>query len=147
MAFKLTSFVATPTKAMDAGLSRAAQRYVLKITGLVGDVALDIGTVAGTFWTAAKANADTGAMATEVLALLEANAANLDFITNIFVPELSQRAIAAATSGVVYTRTLNTTTKLPLFTFAANEGATAYTVVIDYQVIKNILPISAGYNV
>lgn len=138
MSFALTSFVADGIRAMGPGPVQAYQRYIFTITGLTTDVELDIGDFTGTFWTAAQAdttlvNTTTtlGQMAASVLSFLTQNYPNYSAVANIFVPEIWGRVVAAAASGSAYVRTIDITL-LPNFTFAASNGETAYTVIVDY---------------
>jgi hypothetical protein len=147
MAFALTSFTADGIRYMGPGPYKAVQRYILTITGTTSDVDLDIGDLTGTFWTAAQADATYGAMATAVLAVLTANYPNYQAVENIFVPEIWARANAAAASGTVYVRSINSTTLLPEFTFAASNGATGYTVCVDYILKDGYLPLNYASNV
>jgi len=142
MAFALTSFYAGGVKEMTANPVQAYQRYIFTVTGLAADVALDIGNFSGTFWTAALANTTLvnatttlGQMAGDVRSFLDNHKGALAHTIGIYVPQIFGRAFAAAASGVIYTRSIDATTKLPIFTFAAANGELAYTVMVDYALV------------
>lgn len=147
MAFALTSFTADGIRYMGPGPYKAVQRYILTATGLTTDVDFDIGDLTGTFWTDAEADGTYGAMATAVIALLTANYPNYQAVSGVFVPELFDRVQAAATSGTAYTQTLDATTLLPIYAFAASNGEETYTVVIDYILKDGYLPLNFASNV
>lgn len=147
MAFALTSFFADGQRYSGPGPVRATETYVLTITGLTTDVALDLGDSDGTFWTAALANPTYGEMATQVLAFIQSQVANYSAVKGIYTPELVARIQAAAASGAAYTLSIDTELQLPIYTFASSNGATAYTVFVEYQLKPNFLPINKTYNV
>lgn len=147
MAFALTSFTADGVRFMGPGPYRASEVYVFVVTGLVTDVDFDIGDYTGTFWTDAEANATYGAMATQVKAQLAQLDANYQAVSKIYTPELADRIQAAATSGAAYTLSIDSTSKLPIYTFAASNGETSYTVFVEYLLLPNYLPTNLAYNV
>lgn len=146
MAFALTSFMADGYKLSGPQPQRQTQKLIFGITGLTTDVDLDIGDLSGTFWTAAVANATYGAMATSVRAWITANYSNWAAVSKVFVQELFDRVQAAAASGAAYAQALNSTTKLPEYTFAASNGETVYTVVVELEMVNNIMFNSISYN-
>ncbi len=148
MAFALTSFVADGTRFMGPGPLRSNEVYVFTITGLVTDVALDIGNVSGTFWTAALADATYGDLATSVLAFIQNQVSNYSGIEAIFMSELYARIqVPSGPSGTQYIADINASTLLPDYTFAASNGGTAYTLTVQYLLKPNLLPTVAAYNV
>lgn len=146
MAFALKSFLATGYDLCGAQPQRQTQKLIFGCTGLTTDVAFDLGNLSGTFWTAAIANATYGALATSVKEWLTANYPMWAATSNVFVQELFDRVQAAAASGAAYTRSLNATTKLPEFVFAASNGETVYTVVVELEMDNNILLNTVSYN-
>lgn len=147
MAFALTSFVADSMRFAGTVPYRAKQLYVFTITGTTADVTLDLGLSTGTFWTAAVADATYGQLATNVLADIKRLKANYKAVSQIYVPELAARLQAAAASGTSYTLSIDSDLTLPDYTFAANNGATSYTVFVEYLLTPNTLAASIAYNV
>lgn len=130
MAFALTKY-----KQHGVGLSGPGERTTLgfvelEITGLTTDVDLDIGDDDGTFWTAALANSTYGAMAAQALSDLQDIVANADDLLAVKSQQLLDRVQAAAASGTAYT--VGIEEKRPNITFAASNGETAYTIVLEY---------------
>lgn len=140
MAFALTSFFADGQEFNGPGLYRGIQTYCFNITGTTADVALDIGTYAGTFWTAALADATYGSVASTVLTQIKLLNGQIRATSRVYTPELQSRIQAAATSGSAYTLSIDSTTFLPIYTFAASNGATAYTVFVQFLLLPNIQP-------
>lgn len=114
MAFALTGFsargidVKTPTK------KRGIQQVVLSVTGAAADVDLDIGDDAGTFWTAAQADATYGALAAKALTILNQIVDNAAALVAVKSPELLVKNIvttldSAASAGGSATETLTVT--------------------------------------
>lgn len=147
MAFALTSFFADGVKYQGPGPYRATQCYTFTCTGLTTDVDFDLGDYSGTFWTAAIADATYGTMATQVLQYLQDQDSNFLVNQRFYTPQLAGRVVAAAASGTAYTVSLNSTSLLPEYTFAASNGATAYTVFVELQLKPNYLPSNIAFNV
>lgn len=147
MAFALTSFVLDGQKFQGPGPYRATQMAVFTITGLVTDVDLDIGDYAGTFWTDAAADSTYGDVATTALAALQKNDDQVQAVCRIYTPELADRLQAAAAASTDYTLSIDSTSKLPIYTFAASNGETSYTVFVEWLLNKNILPTAQALNV
>lgn len=147
MAFALTSFTADGTRFMGPGPYRAVETYVFTVTGLTTDVDFDLGDYAGQFWTDAVADTTYGEMATQVLAQLQRLDANYVATKSVYVPELADRIQAAAASGSAYTLSLDSTSLLPIYTFAASNGETSYTVFVEFLLKPNYLPTNLAYNV
>lgn len=83
MALALTKFSAYGFLVDGPHSKRAKQRAVLTITGLATDVSWDISNLTGTFWTAAKANATYGSLATEAaedMAVIRSSAVELSLV-------------------------------------------------------------------
>lgn len=147
MAFALTSFFADGQKFSGPGPYRAIQTVVFTITGTTADVDLDIGDYSGTFWTDAEADTDYGDLATNVKEFLQKLDDQVQATARIYTPELADRIQAAATSGSAYTLSIDSTSKLPIYAFAASNGETSYTVFVDFLLDKNILPSNVAYNI
>lgn len=146
MAFALTSFQSDGFRYVGPGPRKAIQTVVLTITGTTADVDLDIGDDSGTFWTAALADATYGALATSALDKLQKIIEQATAVARIYSPEIEASGLrAAAASGTAYT--LAHQNSRPNWTFASNQGLTAYTVFIDYLLDVNILPVADSYGV
>lgn len=147
MAFALTSFVLDGQKFQGPGPYRATQTAVFTITGTTADVDLDIGDYAGTFWAAAIANTTYGDVATTAKAALQKNDDQVQAVCRIYTPEIADRIQAAAASGTAYTLSIDSTSKLPIYTFDAANGETSYTVFVEWLLNKNILPTALASNI
>lgn len=147
MAFALTSFFCDGTRYSGPGPYRATETAVFTVTGLVTDVDFDIGDYSGTFWTDAVANSRYGAMAALVKTQLQKLDDQVLAVCRIYTPELADRVQANATSTTDYTLSIDATSKLPIYTFAASNGETAYTVFVEWLLKVNMLPTNLSYNV
>ncbi len=147
MAFALTSFFADGVRFSGPGPYRAVQHYAFTITGAATDVDLDLGDATGTFWTDAQANATYGAMATLVLEQVERLYPQYSSVKDIFVPALYDRIqVESGPTGTQYAASIDSTTLLPIYEFAASGGETAYVVHVEYLPDPNILPVNLSYN-
>lgn len=131
MAFALTKYQAWPELLSTPIWKRARQFVELKITATVNDVALDIGTDAGTFWTAAQANATYGTLATSALAAIKQITGACDSLVRVGSEQLLDRLQAAAAAGTSYT--LAIADHRPNITFAAGQGETAFTILLEWS--------------
>jgi hypothetical protein len=125
MAFALTGFKAFGVSNTSATRKYETQIVQLYITGTAADVALDFGTDAGTFWTAAQANTTYGAMATEALAALKALIAQTNGLLAVqSAAQLQRVQVAALTAAGQFTQVIsNNRPNIALF---ANDGAASY---------------------
>ena len=116
MALALTKFSAYGTHVTDAHRKRSTQKAILEITGLNSDTTWDIGTDAGTFWTAAKANATYGSGASKALEVLQAIQANV----------LTIKAISGSFQQT-YNKVISTQQQYDILTYtsAASSGGAA----------------------
>jgi hypothetical protein len=144
MAFALTSFWADSVRYQGPGPYRAEQKLKFTITGTTADVDLDIGDFSGTFWTAAIADATYGDAAVTALEAVQKIVAQATNVSKVYTPELQARIQAAAASGTAYSLALQNF--LPNYTFDAANGATAYTVQVDLQLLSGILPTALSVN-
>lgn len=145
MAFALTGAMARGIDIAGPSQKRGIQQIVLRITGTTADVALDIGTAAGTFWTAAIANTTYGTLAS-------------NFLNNVMVPLSSQStSLVAVKSAQLLDRVQIATPNGagqyalavgvlgPNLSFNAADGETAYYIVLEYELNDLIPPIVASY--
>lgn len=146
MAFALTSYQAAAVEFKGPGPRHGLQHVILTVTGTVDDVDFDIGTDAGTFWTAALADTTYGALATDALAHLQTIIANSDGLSSVYCPQIEASGIrAAAASTPAYA--LGHENSRPNYTFDTGAGLTAYTVHLQYLLKVNILPVAVCYGV
>jgi hypothetical protein len=131
MAFSLTNFKAYGLPTAGAVRVQAIQVAELHITALAADVALDIGTNAGTFWTAAQANATFGGVATSALDTLVKVQAIASALTAVQSEQLLDRLQAAAASGTSYTLTVSNLR--PVITCAAANGETSWKIRLEWM--------------
>jgi len=143
MAFALTKFMAYGVDIAGPSKRRGIQRATLTITATVNDVALDFSADGGTFWTAARADATYGALATKALDILNQIEDQAVGLMNIESEQLLDRLQAAAAAGTSYTVAING--HRPDITCAAANGETAW--VFDFEWILNdgIFPVIATY--
>ena len=144
MAFALTKFRAYGLE--PGGPTRCQlQRLQFTIKGTGADVALDVGTLAGTFWTAAKADATYGAMATEVLARLTAFCvdANCSVVTKVGGNPINDKVRATAAGAGTYT--LSISNYLPVITLNAAEGLTDYVLCVEVALVPTIKAMYADF--
>jgi len=146
MAFALKSFLATGYELCGPQPQRQTQKLMFGITGLVTDVALDVGDLSGTFWTNALADAVYGTMAASVKEWITTNHPIWAAPSNVLVVELFPRVQAAVASGAAFTRSLNATTKLPQYVFAASNGLTVATLFVELELVNNVSLNSISYN-
>ena len=101
------------------------------ITATAADVALDVGTLAGTFWTEAKADGTYGTLATDVLAKLTkfCVAANCAGVTLVGGEPINTKLRAAAAAAGAYT--LSIANYLPIITMNAADGLTRYLLEVE----------------
>ncbi len=148
MAFALTSFVADGVRFSGPGPYRATEQYVFTVTAAATDVALDMGNTTGTFWSAATADATYGAMAAQVLETVTSWETNYQAVKNLYTPEVQDMTQVLSLSATgTYTLALDSTTKLPNYTFHTAGGKTAYTVFVEYLLISNRLPTNIAFNI
>lgn len=150
MAFALTSFFADGTKYQGPGLYRAQQNIVITATGLAADVDFDVGDYSGTFWTAALADATYGTLASQVKTALQKITAQCQCVAGTaYIAELDYDPdIIRGTTALVdvYVYNIDSTTLLPIYLFAANEGQLTYTLFVSYLLSPNMLPVNCSYN-
>lgn len=147
MSFSLTSARFYGIDSGGPSLKRGHQVVELKIAGTAADVDLDIGDDDGTFWTAAIAAA-TGAMATNVLTLLQDIEGKGALGCGVGSKELRDRIQIAAVSGAGE-YSLAWEGQRPNIAFNAADGETSLIVVLTYlladgqaYVTQNFGPIS-----
>lgn len=114
--------------------SRFKQVFILPFTGAVGDVALDVGNLSGTFWTAV-ANAEVKAVWANIQAKLE-------YITSITCPQITDskaRVGSGATLASGQFKQVTTVSGLAITSYTG-EGVTSGTLVIEGWLKKGVNP-------
>lgn len=143
MAFALIKFHAEGVELTGAVRARL-QRAVFHITATAADVALDLGNDAGTFWTAAIANATYGQLATNASAFLQVLDDNVAGLLRVNSPQLIDRIQTAAAGGNgEYAVAIQN--QRPNITVNAADGETAWLVECVWQLSDNIAPMFATY--
>lgn len=142
MAFALTGFRAYGIRTSGAVREHAHQVAHLIMTAAVTDVALDFSDYSGTMWTAFKADATYGSLATAAQAVLTSIQSQVYGFYNLGSPQLQNgRLQAAATSGTSYTKTV--TSFLPIITCAASNGEAAWEFLFFWSLNDGIEPVVA----
>lgn len=147
MAFALDSFFADGYRYMGPGPLGATQRLIFQISGTVADVDLDIGDFSGTLWTDAIADGTTGSMAAAVLSQLQTIVDKCSQNAGVHCPQIFGVPVEVAAGPGVMAQSISVTTLLPIFTFDAGEGKTAYTVYVDLELDAKEKPVNLYYNV
>lgn len=144
MAFALTSFQARSLDIQSTSKKRGVQQIVMGITGTTADVALDISNSAGTFWTAAQANATFGTLATKALAILVALQSQVTALKDIKSEKLIAR-VRVATLSAAGQYTVTITSHLPSIAFNAADGETAISLLLEFEMVDGQFPVIASY--
>lgn len=140
MAFALTKFMAVGVDYAGVSNRNGVQKVIMNITGTTSDVALDIGTAAGTFWTAAIANATYGTIATAALAKLQAIAANSPALFRVNSMKLLPRVqVATLTAAGQFTLAVGVIG--PNIAFNAADGETSIVLNLEYALPDFVFPI------
>lgn len=148
MAFALTKAEFRGIVHQGPSYKRGIQEVLLTITGANTDIDLDIGDNAGTFWTAAQADATYGTMAGLVLDQLEAVVAVSEFCAGFKCPELQQTAfvqVASAPGASQYS--LTSGTYGPNILLNSGTAPTSYKVLLQYELDPAAFPVTASYNI
>ena len=143
MAFALTNFQAYGYDVSEPVQKRVIQVFECTITATAADVALDLGDVAGTAWTAI-AGTTVGAAAkvafTDILQRVQrlavASSAEID---NVYLPAYGDPTPASGYVG----RVNNTAKTAPSYVFAAGEGALVYNFVFEWTLKPELRAVRA----
>lgn len=145
MAFALTGYSARGVEIGSVCYRKGIQQVVFEITGTSADVALDLGSASGTFWTAALADATYGTLATKALASLQRISANSMYYTAIKSQQLLVR-VQVATLTTTGQMLVAAGTIAPNISFNAGDGNTLYYIVLEYELKKRTFPEIVNYN-
>lgn len=147
MAFALTKAEFRSVAHQNPSLKRGIQEVLLTITGANTDIDLDIGDAAGTFWTAAVANATYGAMAAAALVQLQAVVAGSAFLRRWECPELQASVyVQVASSPGASQYSLTTDTYGPDILLASGSAPTSYHVYLVFEMAAGQFPVTAAFN-
>lgn len=137
MAFQLTGFKAFGIRTDGSTRKHAMQGVILSIAATAADVVLDIGTDAGTFWTAVKADAKYGTMATQALVQLKLLLAQVNQLIEVEGSALVSRVpVGTLTAAGQYTMTISN--KRPVLTLNAGDGDLAYQLYLRWDLKDNL---------
>ena len=132
MAFAITGVRAEGIEVEEALNKRYYQKYILSITALAADVALDVGSFVsgalGTFWTAAGGST-IGAQALVAIRDISTKVDTFDTLGGSFTLGYSRGAAVAASVSTVAANSLGNT---PNIAFNAANGPTSYDVVLTW---------------
>ena len=138
MAFAITKFQSYAANVSDTGRKRCVQKAVFDITAANSDVSWDFGTLTGTLWTSAVANATYGDLATAALAALTVIGANAKVFDRVGgTIATSYNKAAAASVADLYTMTISN--GLPIITFDTASAPTAATVIFQWEMNDGIV--------
>lgn len=150
MAFAVTKFNAYGVLNSNPTVKRGVQRVELTITGANTDVAYDLGTTGGTFWTSAVADATYGGIATAartfILTTLTAQVASVISVWSQQLCTPVGRINAATASSNTYTQAVAAvTTPMIELAFASGSAPTSGTYVFQWLLADNMEPLTASY--
>ncbi len=147
MAFALTKFKAYGLRVEGAVRPHVQQVMSFTLTAAATDIAYDLGTTGGTFWTSAEANATYGSLATAVKALLLTTLPGLLPAGALIAceSEVLQTFIqvASGASGTQYT--LAITDSMPTITFVSASAPTAWVLNLRWNLIDGAEAVVGDY--
>ena len=143
MAFALTKFQAYGQDVSEPVQKRTLQLFECTITATAADVALDLGDVAGTAWSAID-NTAVGLAAkvafTDILQRVQClMLASCSEIDNVYLPAWGDATPASGYVG----RVNNTAKTAPSWVFAAGEGALSYNIVFEWTLKPELRAVRA----
>lgn len=142
MAFAVTAYRVYGKEIDEAVTKTFEQTYQIDFTAAVGDVALDIGNTAGTFWTAAGGSA-AGAVALAALkTIIPVTQSRICWSLPQLQDLRSQEATAATLAATQYK--LTTVTPVPSIAEFAGEGITSGTFSVTLLLKPEVLPVSVN---
>lgn len=139
MAFALTAYSARSNEIGSVSYKKGIQQIILTITGSAADVALDLGNAAGTFWTAALADATYGSLAAKALESLQRISAQAIACVSVESAQILDR-VQVATLTTTGQFKLTTGTIAPDISFNAGDGETAYYIILNYELVNRVFP-------
>ncbi len=150
MAFAVTKFNAYGVLNTSPSIKRGTQLVELTITGANTDVAYDLGTTGGTFWTSAVADATYGGIATAardfMLTTLYGQVASCINVSSQQLNDPVGRYQAGSASSDTYTKAVAAvTTPVIELAFASAHAPTSGVYVYEWLLADNTEPLFASY--
>ncbi len=150
MAFAVTKFTAYGIKNTSPTIKHGVQRVELTITGANTDVAYDLGTTGGTFWTSAVAHATYGGIATAARTfMLTTLTGQVGTCINVYSQQLNDpvgRYQAGSASSDTYTKAVAAvTTPVIELAFASAHAPTSGVYVYEWLLADGMEPLTASY--
>lgn len=147
MAFALTKFRAYGIRADGAQRAHVQQVASFTLTAAATDIAYDIGTTGGTFWTSAEANATYGALASAVKSLLLTRLPGLLEDNGLIACESEVLQtflqVASGASGTQYTLAISSS--MPTITFVSASAPTAWVLNLRWNLIDGAEALVGDY--
>jgi len=135
MAFAIAAWKSQIIPAEGPSRGRGVQRVEIDITQANTDVDADLGDLSGTFW-GAVGSSTKGVPLKALFTTLYQKASEVTWKSGV----LGSRVHAAAASGTAYAVALNSTTKIPEFTFDSGSAPTAWTIVLEFSLLEKQYP-------
>ncbi len=150
MAFAVTKFNAYGRLNTSPTAKRGVQFVELTITGANTDIAYDLGTTGGTFWTSAVAHATYGGIATAartfILTTLTAQVGTVVGVESQALCDPVGRINAATAATDTYTQAVAAvTTPMIELAFATGHAPTTGVYVFKWLLADNMEPLTASY--
>ncbi len=142
MALALTAFRAQMLPIDGPTRKRGIQRLVWEFTGAATDVTIDLGTYAGTFWTAIT----TDQRGKDILALVKTIAAQGAAYAGIYSPQLGKRVQVATLSAAGQFTIATITNNLPNIAVNAADGETSWFIACEIAMKDGIFPTVSEYS-
>ncbi len=137
MAFALTKFKAYGLRAEGAVRPHAQQVASFTFTAAATDIAYDLGTTGGTFWTSAEADSAYGALASAAKSLLLARLPGLLPDNALMAcegePLQTFIQVASGASGTQYTLAISSS--MPTITYVSASAPTAWVLNLRWNLI------------
>jgi hypothetical protein len=137
MAFAIAAWKSQIIPAEGPSRGRGVQRVEIDITQANTDTDADIGDLTGTLWTAAGSSTN-GAPLKALLTALYPLASDVMWKSALF--DSTHIRVAATPSGAQFTTAVNSTTKIPEFTFVSGSAPTAWTLVLEFSILEGNYP-------
>lgn len=142
--FALTKFRTWGVDIAGPSGKRGLQHATLTITAALTDVALDIGTDGGTFWTQAFANNVYGQLARKAFDILNRIETNAEALWDVRTAQLLDRVqVGAAPAAGQYV--LAIVGQIPNITVAAGDGELVWIVDLEWSMNDGIFPVVSSF--
>lgn len=147
MSFAITKFKAYGIRAEGAVRPHCQQVFSFTFTAANTDIAYDLGTSGGTFWTSAIADTTYGSLATAVRTLLLTRLPGMlpDSALVGIQGEPIKTYIQVAAGAVGSQYTLAISSSMPTITFVAGSAPTAWVLNLTWNLADGMEAIAADY--